>query len=397
MMVRQLFVRSGIYFVGLAGVKLLTVFLFVFLARFLQPDLFGKLSFFLTLVSLITIVADWGLVQWYQIYAHTAQPSFVIAKATHARLLTLLISASLFIVYVSLSRVFSFHESVIFLFLLFSEAFTSFVDGYYLVRKQSYFIALKQFSKYMLSVVYVLVVGSEITLLGVLTTYLISSFLTMLWYTPKVFYQFFNLSLKNAKETLKHSSSYAFLILTSAFYSRGDAIILQSTVGNAALGLYSAGYRYLDAMSLFPSAFAQNLFHLSAQPKTIDKTKVLKMTAVMGTIGLLFGGFLFFASHFLTVGLLGEAYQESQLIVKVFGVVTMLLFLNSPLSTIVQSSTLVKKFLPWGVANTLLNLSLNMIVIPVAGGVGAAFVMLLTEATGLLINIYFVKQRLRKQ
>lgn len=396
-MVRQLFLRSGVYFSGLVAVKLLSTVLFIFLARFLQPELFGKFAYFMTLLSLLTVVSDWGLVQWFQIHRTNGNEDSLINQVTNARLFTLCISAIIFILYVSISRVFSIYESILFLILLFPEAITSVVDGYYLVRRRSPVIALKQFSKYLFPVLYILFFKEVLTVEGVIWVFLISSIFTAIWYVPRKYWNLSQISLEKIKTTLKGSSAYALLILTSAFYSRGDAVILETKLGHAVLGLYSAGYRYLDAMSLFPAAFSQNLFHISSQHGVIHKSRVLTMTAVMGGIGLVFGGFLYLFSNFLTVGLLGQAYAGSEIIVKIFGVVTVLLFINSPLSTLVQSSTLVKKFLPWGIMNTFLNISLNVLIIPIAGGVGAAFVMLLTEATGLLINLYFVKLRLQQK
>jgi O-antigen/teichoic acid export membrane protein len=70
---------------------------------------------------------------------------------------------------------------------------------------------------------------------------------------------------KKVKETLLSSYHYGLLIVSSFAYARGDALIIGFTAGNAALGLYSLAYRYLESLSLFPSAISQNLFHISAK------------------------------------------------------------------------------------------------------------------------------------
>ncbi|MEO8581128.1 MAG: oligosaccharide flippase family protein [Patescibacteria group bacterium] len=396
-MLKQLFFRSGAYFVGLVSVKLVATFLFVFLARFLQPDLFGKLTYFLTILSLLTLITDWGLVQWFQVHRTSTNEATLISRLVSARFFTLTVSVCIFLLFSLSFHSFSLVESVLFIALLVPEAFLSITDGYYLVRHRSVLIAFKQLSKYIFPILLVVFVQDKLTMQNVILSFLISSICTLVWYVPKKFFQVPSFSVSQIKETLSESSSYATLILTSALYSRGDAIILESKLGNTALGLYSAGYRYLDAMSLLPAAFAQNLFHISAQKESINKQKIITMTAVMGGLGVLFGACLFVFSHFLTTGLLGSAYEGTEIIVKIFAVVTVLLFINSPLSTIVQSSTVVKQFLPWGIMNTVLNIGLNVVLIPLAGGIGAAFVMLFTEATGLLINLYFVKQRLKKE
>jgi len=62
------------------------------------------------------------------------------------------------------------------------------------------------------------------------------------------------------------------------------------------------------------------------------------------------------------------------------------------LSTVVQSSNYLKSFLPYGIINTVLNIILNLVLVTRYGIVSAAWVMLITEVTGLLINYYFIKK-----
>lgn len=396
-MVKQLFLRSGVYFSGLVFVKLISTVLFLVLARTLQPTAFGRLTYFLTVLSLLTLIADWGLIQWYQLKKDKMSETQLMSRLVSSRLFTAIVSGCIFIFIALGFQLFNELEVVLFLLFLFPEAFLSISDAYYLTQKQSLVIAIKQLSKYFLPIVFILILQNKASLTLILSSFLLSTLLTTLWYLPRDFFSGFTLSFKDVKETLKDSSSYATLIFASALYSRGDTLVINSALGNSAVGQYSAGYRYLDAMSMFPSAFSQNLFHLSTQKKNISKRLVLTMTAVMGVIGLAFGSILYFLSYPLTIGLLGKSYHETELVVKIFAVVTVLLFLNSPLSTIIQSSTLVKRFLPWGIANTVLNIVLNVLIVPMGGITAAAFVMLFTEATGLFINVYFVIQRLQHE
>ena len=57
-----------------------------------------------------------------------------------------------------------------------------------------------------------------------------------------------------------------------------------------------------------------------------------------------------------------------------------------------RASVSVEKFLQFGIANTVLNVVLNVTFIPQFGLLAAAYVMLTTEITGLLINVYFVRK-----
>ncbi len=395
-MVRKLLVRSGAHFSGLLLVKLFSTALFIFFARVLEPEIFGKFSYFMIVISLLTLIFDWGLIQWFQVHWSKDKEQELICKSAQARLVTLLVAMVIFAVYVSMFRVFSFLELTIGLLLLIPEALTSIVDAYYLVHKQPIYIALKQLSKYFAPFLLLLFFAHSLTLFQIYASFLLSSLFTLFWYIPSQYYTLRRCSFHELQKVLSESSAYASLIVTSAVYSRGDAMILESKLGHSALGLYSAAYRYLDAVSLLPNTIGQNLFHLSAQSGSMTRRQIGMLTLLMGITGVVTAGVLWVLSALLTKGLLGDAYASSQEIVKVFSLVTIVLFVNSPLSTIVQSSRLIKQFLPWGIANTVVNLGLNVLIVPIAGGIGAAWVMLGTECTGLLINLYFVHLKLRQ-
>ncbi|MEK7070661.1 MAG: polysaccharide biosynthesis C-terminal domain-containing protein, partial [Patescibacteria group bacterium] len=160
--------------------------------------------------------------------------------------------------------------------------------------------------------------------------------------------------------------------------------------GNTALGIYGAGYRFLESLSLIPTALAHNLFPIASKDGVVTKRQVQHITLTMTVFGVIIGLLLYLFSEYIILILLGVAYKQVIPILQIFSVVVVLFFISSPLTTIVQSSSMVKQFLPWGIGNTMLNILLNIALIPILGINGAAWTMLITELTGLLINIYFV-------
>jgi O-antigen/teichoic acid export membrane protein len=120
--------------------------------------------------------------------------------------------------------------------------------------------------------------------------------------------------------------------------------------------------------------------------------QLIKMTSVMCLMGIVIGIALFLFSRVLIVDILGQNYIAAISLLQIFSLVVVLFFTNAPLATVVQSSDLVRKFLPWGILNTILNLVLNFYFIPIYGVIAAAWIMLISETTGLLINLYFVSK-----
>ena len=229
-----------------------------------------------------------------------------------------------------------------------------------------------------------------ITLETIVFLYLVGAFINILIIFP--WKNMININITNFSSlpTLKNSSSYALLIFTSYFYARGDHLIIKYLLNSYALGIYSSAYRYLEALSIIPTALTHNLFPISAKITGISQRSLKKIFLISGLVGIIIGSALFFLSRFLIVNLIGLSYQSAILPLRIFSLVVFMFFLNAPLSTVVQSSDWLKKFLPYGVGNTVLNLVLNIIFVPVYGIKAAAWVMLLTEITGLLINIFFV-------
>jgi O-antigen/teichoic acid export membrane protein len=223
--------------------------------------------------------------------------------------------------------------------------------------------------------------------------YLFVSMITVAWYFPwKLLNRFSFSPFSTIWKVLTQSKSYAFLIFSSFAYSRGDSLIVRYSLNDVALGLYGSAYRYLESLSLIPTALAHNLFPLSAKEGIVSSQQTKKITLLMTFIGIIISIIVYLNAELFIVGILGEPYISAVPLLKVFSLVLAFFFINAPLNTIVISSSQVNKFLPYGVGNTFLNLALNLMFVPLYGVVAAAWVMLITEVTGLFINIYFVRK-----
>src|SRR3989344_3103028 len=336
-MLSDLFKHSGIYFGGLTISRLLSTFVFILFARTLNPSSFGDLVLFHTLVLTITFFSDFGMNQWYQKMAHQENKDKLFGKIIHARIFTLISSLFLSFLFLYLTRSFSTSISLIFLIVLVFEAFSSIVDGYYLEKKQAGKLSLKTAARMIVYLAGYILTFQVFTFEVAVYLYLISSFVTAAWIFPW--------------GQLKH---------------------LQ--------------------LSPLPTALSHNLFPLSAKESTVTSQHLRKITLFMMLIGLLTSIVLYVFSDWFIVTIIGPAYIQAVPILKIFSGVVFLFFLNAPLATIVQSSKLLKKFLPFGIANTVLNIALNILLIPFFGVVAAAWVMLTTEITGLLVNLYFTRK-----
>lgn len=392
-MIKGLFKRSGIYFAGLSASKVLSTLVFILFARSLRPELFGKFVLFNTLVLTFTFFFDFGLNQWYQKKAPTEDRKKLFIDLISARILMLLISFVIAVILLFITHSFSLLISVFFLMTLVSEAFLSVIDGYYLESQQSLKLSLKTGIRMVIYLLGYMVVREVFSFEFAVILYLFSSVMTLLWMFPWKNLKGFQMQPpKKIIHTLKSSHTYALLIFSSFAYARGDSLVIGYILKSTALGIYGGAYRFLEGLSLVPTALAHNLFPLSAKESNISSKQLLKMTGVMTVAGVITGVCLYITSDVLILRILGEQYREAIPILRIFSIVLVLFFINSPLSTVVQSSKYIKSFLPYGLANTFFNIGLNIAFVPVFGITAAAWIMFTTELTGLLINLYFVKK-----
>jgi len=390
-MVIKLFKRTGLYSLGLLIGKLSTVVILIYLARKLQPGIFGDLILYTTLSQLIIFFSDFGLNQWYMKQADSQDKQRLFNDVFYTRLTTLLPAIVFSAIFLIISQSFSFNLSIIFIFSLIPGAFLSIIDGYYLEKKQPVKIAAKEIIRNIFFIYFFF--RSNLGLEEIFIVYLIANIFNLIILFPwPVINLTKSINYFHPFQTLKKSFPYGLLMLTSYFYARGDHLVIKYRLNSVALGLYGAGYRYLEGISLIPSALTQNLFPLSAKKSGLPLNSLIKITGLMTLLGLVFMTVLFLFSDYLIINFIGKNYQTAIIPLRIFSGVIFLFFINSPLSTIVQSSNRLHQFLPYGIVNTLLNLGLNIVFVPFFGIAAAAWVMLITEITGLIINLYFIKK-----
>lgn len=391
-MLKKLFKKSLIYFVTLVMGKLLTAVFFIILARILQPEKFGVITYFVTVVQLTSVIADFGMKQWYQKkMAENKQPLLLNQFVWWRGIFFVLSVVAILII----QKVTNFLEVKMLLPLmaaLLLEGMMSVADGFYLAREKSLNLGYKLIARNLILFLALLFIRAPENYTIFFWAYDAAMVAVLIFYFP--WYVFKNdWSQVNKKTTtVKAALPYAAIDDLGTVYSKADSLIIENFLGESALGIYGAAYRYLDGFNLLPQALFHNLFPLAAKEKGISKEQVRKMVAVMTGLGLLVGGFIFVSSDFLTSFLMGESYAAAGEILHYFAVVIVMFFFNAPLNTIIQSSKKVKQYVPCMAGVVALNIVLNFWWTPTIGVMGAVYAMMICEASLIVINLCLVKK-----
>ncbi len=392
-MIRSILRTSSIYAGVMALSKVLTTLTFIGVARAVTPSDFGQIGFFYLTIYVSAAVSQVGLSYFYQKNASGKNSSELLNDVYQAHTVTLLVSLMLLMPLFFQLKVFTPIQLIVWPLAYFAHAYAELSRGYYLTHASPYKIGFKPALESIPLLLGLIFIRSQLNpnTLALLASFGFGiSFLALVPFSS--IWARFNFSLKKAILTLKKSTPFALLIITSLAYARGDQLIIKFSLSNTALGMYGVAYRFLEMFALIPSAVSQNLFSITSQKKGATHMQILKLAGIMLVVGgLIGGGILLFAQPIILM-ILGNAYADAIIPLQIFGLVILLFFVNAPFATHVQSSSLIKSFLPFGIANTVLNLILNLAFVPIYGIIAAALIMLITEITGLLINYYFSRR-----
>ena len=395
-MLKKVFRDSFVYFATLVLGKLLTAVFFIILARVFLPEKFGEVTYFITLLQLISALADLGLKQFFQKKMAIDAHSWLFTQITLLRLLsfglTVIVVIALWAIFPSLIVGLGW-----LLICLLMEALFTVADAFYLSEGKAIRLGQKLIARNLLLFGYLTLIwwGGIKSVDSFYAFYTAITALILLFYFPYRALNFKKLDFSRAKikHLLGRTSIYWVMDGCSMTYSKADSVVIKNTLGSAALGVYGSAYRFLESFNLLPQALFHNLFTISSRQDGVSRRQLKIMMAVMGGLGAVIGAGIMVIARPLIVWTMGIEYAEAVPVMRIFGIVIFLFFLNSPMNIIIQSSNMLKKYLPWVVGNVVLNIVLNLIFVSMTGSIlAAAEVMIASEVLSIALNAVFVKR-----
>lgn len=200
------------------------------------------------------------------------------------------------------------------------------------------------------------------------------------------------LNLKEFSANLKRSSPYALLILLMALYTRVDSVMLEQISGAFENGIYAQAFRLLDAVNQLGYLFAVLLLPIFSgmferRENVRDLVKLSFSLIFVATTALALAGV------FSAGGLMNALYTEhGDLASPVFGllIISSIAFGSTYVfGTLLTARGDLRTLNQIAVGGFLLNIILNLILIPRYGAVGAATATLATQFLTAALQLYF--------
>ena len=406
--VRKIAKNTGVIIIGDAIVKFIALFVTIHLARYLGTAGFGKYNFVFAYLAFFNIITDLGL-QQILVREMAREPSTtpkLIGNAYIIRILLTMFAVALALVMINLASypvdttLYVYIASFTLLFISFSDFYTTIFQANIVME---YHVISRLIFKFISAglILYLIATGGTLTtiIFAMVFAEMIKTLLHY-YFSRKFVKPVFTIDFNLWKRLFKESLPLAFTSVIWIIYFRIDVVMLSMMKGDAAVGLYSAAYRLSEPLSLIPAALVISLFPIMSTSFKESKGNLVKVyrfglkyiLIIMLPIAV---GVAFIADR--TILLIYEPeFASSAIALRIlvwavlFGSVNYIM-----LDLLVAIDRQILNTWAMG-AGAVVNVILNLILIPIMGFTGAAIATVVTNLLICIIGFYFVSKYMQK-
>ncbi|MBI5122901.1 oligosaccharide flippase family protein [Candidatus Roizmanbacteria bacterium] len=382
--------------------KILHFVLFLILINYFKPEEYAVYTLAWTQIGLLLPLLDFGTTSYGLVNINDS----IEKKVRELFSLRFYLSLITFFLTILLAILFHYPSSILVPIILLSFViFANMFSGTYLILtsiKQKSYLASIVSMVFQVFLVLTLIVGVLVTkrLLSVFiitfVLYNIYSFINFLFVKEDVGHLSLKINLKEWLVIIKKSFVFLLISLLAGFYSKTDVLILNFLKGKQAVGIYSAGYRFLDALMFIVASYnisSMPIFSKLAKEKkgNIFVNKIKKDVVLVFLIGIIIAlGFYFMGPIILPIFFKSTYFQSIQVLrIIIFALPLILLtsvFLNS-LFALNKAKTVIYIFL----FQLILNIGLNLFFIPRFSFFASAYITIIGELINTLLTFAILR------
>ncbi|QPH38160.1 flippase [Pedobacter endophyticus] len=390
--------------------KVLSLIVGLFIARYLGPDLFGDLNFGLSLVAILAAVGSLGLDTFIirEIIKEPARKAEILGTSLWLRLVTnaaaIPIAMAIYNVSHKISRSPGEPLTIMVGLLALASFFKSFnvIDAYFQSQVQSKYVVQVQNICLILSailklliiywglpliyIVLALVFDGLILAIGLIIIYHKRGFSIFEW----------TFNADRARSLLKQSSPLILSAVMISIYMKIDVVMLKS-VGSKAVGIYSAAANISEAWYFIPVAIVTSVFPalLNARKTDIDRyhKRLGNLYDLLVYICLPVGLFISFTADFIIHLLYSNKFEGAGAMLSIHIWSGIFVFLGSASSQYLIAEGYTKVAFYRTAAGAVVNIMLNIWLIPKYAGVGASISTLIACIVSTFFILFIPKTR----
>jgi O-antigen/teichoic acid export membrane protein len=192
--------------------------------------------------------------------------------------------------------------------------------------------------------------------------------------------------------------SFGLFVFFALIYYKISTLLLSFIQGDAATGWFNAPYTMAVALTFLPAAFMGALFPvistLHTSSRELARVAYQESFRYMVVLGLpLAFGTTVLADKIINI-VYGPQFYNSIVVLQIVIWSVAILFLNYVLTTTLTSINLQRVVMYATGLSVVVNILLNLLVIPIYSYVGASYVMIATELTNFSICFYYASKHL---
>lgn len=382
--------------------KLFSFLLFLYVARKFSPAEYGELIALIALAFIIVSFFDFGLPVYFQREVSRSQKVYPLYKTTlvsYALLFPLYIGICLLYssYFQSFSSVIIFFTVVITSYLsLFTNVMTKIMSGLRDFKSQFYFQVISKC--FFLLIPASFLFKKDVTIESVTIVLLASSFVNLLLLFFHLQKHYFKnsespLEFSSLLKTLKLSIPLGVIVLVNLLYDRIDVLLISKILGFSDTGKYNVAYGLLKASTLSFSFILIEGFsrasYLSSKTNAV-KLFLKKYFKIIFSISLVSALILFFLPDFLVIFFYSQKYASSGELLKLLSFAVIPLALNNLTGVTLNALGKFNFVLIATIAGLVINILLNIVLIPKIGLQAACYATISTEIVILLVESVFL-------
>ncbi len=401
---KQTIMKNAIWlFTGEIIGRLLKLVIVVFATRQLGVEGWGVFSYALAFVSFFYVLGDFGI----NTFITREMSKDKISKNEHFATSFILKISMLAIFFISsiligpyLGKIkLSVNIITILSLLIFSDTIRSFILS---INRSLEKMENEAFSNVLMNTITtllgIILLSQNSKPISLAIAYCTGSIISSIFVFWSVRNEIKNIDWKFSKKSLQKIFDFSWPLIIIGLFSfifSIDNIMLGQMKSTIDVGLYSAAGRLVAFTTIIPSLISTSVFPiLSKNESNTEKSTMIfeKIMIIVFTIGipLVVGGFILRQKIMLLV--FGQSYVSGSLTLGILMFSILASFPNFVLSNMIFSKNLQKIFVRATAIGLILNLVLNIILIPKIGAVGAALSTTIAQLLIMTINWQLLKR-----
>ena len=369
-----------------------SLFVGIYVARFLGPEKFGLLSYALGFVMLFGTIASFGLneILVRELLQEKTQIKELLSTAFFIRFFGFLMMGCIIIFALQFTNDDKYTHLMITIITL-SIFFQSFnvIDCYFQSQVQSKYVVIVQFIQLLItSLIKIFLIINKATLIWFAIVFLIDQallaiLLLSIYRWKKEWFSVFSVRWKLAKQLFTNAWPLIFSGMMVSIYMKIDLIMIKEMLDAKAVGIYAAAVKLCEVLYFLPVVVLSSLFPAVVEARKKDlivyRKQVYRIYEIMIGATAIVAIITTFLADWIVNILYGSIYQEAATILQIYIWAFVFVSLGVVSSKYLVAENLEIYAMYRSILGAIINITLNWYLIPIYGIKGAAIATLITQ------------------